>query len=239
MMPHVIASLYVLRRHLERLDPMLAAICHGATSTAAPCVGTSHERFDPSAFPVQSTLLFTSLSKSVAKAFALLLRSPVPRVWLPFRRCQLAPNLGNLFQLPTLLGFALQSFHLSRGSEKGFPLLLSALRLSHQTLRPNACLPAAYSPRKNRAPLAPRGFSSGRDRLLSWAFRPLGFLPPLRLGEVFFFHFTYPLCRWFNATLRSHLPSTLGSFVPTAWLSPFVKGADPFGLSHRLRPPPL
>jgi hypothetical protein len=38
-------------------------------------------------------------------------RSPVPRVWLPFRRCQPPNYLGSLFQLPTLLGFALQSFH--------------------------------------------------------------------------------------------------------------------------------
>lgn len=42
-MPHVNASSPVLRRHLERLAPMLAAICHRVPSTGTQCVGTSHE----------------------------------------------------------------------------------------------------------------------------------------------------------------------------------------------------
>jgi hypothetical protein len=63
-----------------------------------------------------------SLAKRL-ESVALPPRSPALRVWLPSRRRQHPPTRGSLFQLPTLVGFALQSFHPPRRSGRRFPFL--------------------------------------------------------------------------------------------------------------------
>lgn len=53
------------------------------------------ERLDPSAFPDESALLFTS--EEASRMSASHSRSPAPRVWLPSRRCQPLPSLEASF----------------------------------------------------------------------------------------------------------------------------------------------
>jgi hypothetical protein len=85
--------------------------------------------------------------------------------------------LGNLFQSPTLMGFALQSLVPPRRSMGSFE--------PHLPLRRFPAKPPGFAPALQRLDLpeeavssAPRMFSPGRSLMLSWAFGPLGFSPP-------------------------------------------------------------
>jgi hypothetical protein len=94
---------------------------------------------------------------------ALIPKSPTPRVWLPSRRPLALQSLGGLFQPPTLLGFALQSFP---------PLEWSVLRF-HST------------PSLPHSPTKPPGLVPVPQRLCPTQ-KPCPFLPPeiLRRGET-------------------------------------------------------
>jgi hypothetical protein len=70
-------------------------------------------------------LIFRS---SVWNTCALYSRSPIRRVWLPSRRCKPSRHLGSVFQPPTLLGFALQSFDPLRRSNDSFESISPLLR---------------------------------------------------------------------------------------------------------------
>jgi hypothetical protein len=84
----------------------------------------------------------------------------------------------DLFQSPTLLGFALRSFSLPRGSLRLFQTPLSALAIPEETSRPLPVASAAFSPQRSRAPFTlPKRLTPVR------ASAPLGFptsqaLPP-------------------------------------------------------------
>jgi hypothetical protein len=71
---------------------------------------TSLELLHPSAFPVAHALFFIPAFTGTFKLRTLKLKSASLRVWLPFLRFELSFNLYSIFQLPTLLGFSLQSF---------------------------------------------------------------------------------------------------------------------------------
>jgi len=84
-------------------------------------------------------------------------------------------NLGSLFQLPTLLSFALQSFPPLPWSVDPFESYLSAPALSYKTL-------SDFVPALQRLPptekavsllLLTQRISLGQDLMLSWAFGPL------------------------------------------------------------------
>jgi hypothetical protein len=104
------------------------------------------------------------------------------------------PILGSLFQLPTLMGFALQSFSLLLEPINPFRIDLPALALSYKTSRLRTGASAAYcSLQKPCSSLLPRMFSSGRSLLLSWAFGSLGLSLNQDLGRKFLCPFIQPL----------------------------------------------
>jgi hypothetical protein len=93
--------------------------------------------------------------------------SPALRVWLPSRRPAVVETLGSLFQLPTLLGFALQSFPPPQGSRSSFEPLSP---LSRSPSKPRGLEPAPQrlSPLMEAVPLsAPPGVYPGSGPLLS------------------------------------------------------------------------
>lgn len=99
---------------------------------------------------------------------------PAHRVWLPSQRPD-TPNLGNLFQSPTLLGFTLRSFAPSRWSRTGFPI---PSPFSRFRTRPRSLIPAPQRlhPTEPAVPLfASRAINPGQGRLAPLGFRPFGF----------------------------------------------------------------
>jgi hypothetical protein len=142
-----------------------------------------------------------------------------------------ARNLGSIFQPPTLMGFALQSFPPARRSGIDFsnPLPLSRFLAKPYGLTP---APQRFHPTGPAAPLAPRMINPGLGRLLSWAFGLSGSPSVGPLGK----HLSSPnpSRSFLRATLPSPARGAPGAALPTAWLSPSVEGAGPSGLSHRL-----
>lgn len=67
--------------------------------------------------------------------------------------------LGNLFQLPTLLGFTLQSFHPSRQLQKPFDFCLPSLRSLTKPKGPRAGAPTYHPPGKLFPLLRPELFT--------------------------------------------------------------------------------
>jgi len=87
--------------------------------------------------------ILSPLSRRLRK-FACSPRCPALRVWLPSRRRSLHHTLGSLFQLPTLLGFPLQSFPPIMQMPKSFPSDPPPLHLRQKPPRllsraPTAC----------------------------------------------------------------------------------------------------
>jgi hypothetical protein len=134
---------------------------------------TSLELFCPSAFQDSKALLFASLEASGRRCPA-------------YRKCRTQglatlstvsalQTRGSLFQPPTLLGFALQSFLPHGEPTDSFESISPLLRFP---IKPCSLMPALqrFTPPHEAALLsATRRFSSGRSPLLSWAFRPFGF----------------------------------------------------------------
>lgn len=88
---------------------------------------------------IQAPFFSLFLRSSVWNTCALYSRSPTRRVWLPSRRCKPSRILGSVFQPPTLLGFALQSFHPLRRSNGSFESLSPLLRFP---TKPSGLVPA-------------------------------------------------------------------------------------------------
>jgi len=107
-------SSHTLRRHPSvfpsRKPPsysrVMPTMTHFRKAPRSECLALQHIRI------VRS--LFSPSFEGVRPAFALRSGGPTLRVWLPFRRCSSHPTLGSIFQLPTLMGFALQSFSPTR-----------------------------------------------------------------------------------------------------------------------------
>jgi hypothetical protein len=85
-------------------------------------------------FRIRLPLSARSLLGTRPVGFTVPTGGPVLRVWLPSRRRPSSLTLGSLFQPPTLLGFALQSFFPTQRSSRNFfrvcPLLRFFKRLS-------------------------------------------------------------------------------------------------------------
>lgn len=80
-----------------------------------------------------------------------------------------SPALGRIFHLPTLMGFALQSFTPSLKPLKSFDLNFSVFALFRKTLRLLAGA-LTYSSSEKAVPFfATQQVKSGQDRMLSWA----------------------------------------------------------------------
>ena len=118
------------------------------------------------------------LPKKRLRIVALTLRSPALRVWLPSRRCRRLRPLATLFQLPTLLGFALQSFTPFPRSTRSFEPVIRSRAFVQNSAEPCSGAPAGCSLGKSLAFLCdPKGLVWGKVQLLSWAFWPPRFSP--------------------------------------------------------------
>lgn len=155
----------------ERISLSLAAFDCLGRSTApqqpkAPCLSflaLQHLR-------IGNAFLFTfSLSRKASKyLWPRSWKQPplglaTPSVILAF------PALGRVFQLPTLLGFALQSFAPSLKPLNSFEFNLSVSALFRETQKPLAGAFASFSSEKAVPFLATQPVKSGQGLLLSWA----------------------------------------------------------------------
>jgi hypothetical protein len=86
-------------------------------------------------------------------------------------------HFGSLFQLPTLLGFPLQSFAPLKWSKKGLPFSFPLLPFWPKPLRPRPGAPAAFSHLGAVLLLRPEGLAPVGAYMLSWGFAPCGSSP--------------------------------------------------------------
>jgi hypothetical protein len=95
----------------------------------------------------------------------------VPHSGFGYPLCGLSlPGLGDLFQSPTLLGFALQSFSPSLGSSRPFERDLHSCAFLRNLTKDLVAALQRFCPPAKAEPPAPRRVNSGWDPLLSWAF---------------------------------------------------------------------
>jgi hypothetical protein len=146
---------------------------------------------------------------------------------------KLTSTPGGLFQPPTLLGFALQSFPPLRGSNHTFPHRSSALALPCQTRSAWHRSSSGLLPPEKPCPLLrPGWFRSGRGLCSPGPFDLSGSPSPTTRPKVSLFRSplaSFPKCRPYD-----QLPAEPQGFrAVRAWLSPSVEGAGPSGLSHR------
>jgi len=138
------------------------------------------------------------------------------RVWLPSgRRLSTPHSLGNLFQPPTLLGFALQSFTPVVWSKKTFTLFFPFLRFLTKPFSLVSALQRLTPTTTSRVPfVASQRVRLGRDHGCS-----------LELFDLLGFHFFEPSRRsspsscspfvlTFSHLLRSGFDGTIGFCVP-------------------------
>lgn len=143
--------------------------------------------------------------------------------------------LRSLFQLLALLGFSLQSFSPHQGSRKCFHPLSPLLRFFTKPFR------TSYRRFSGLIPLAkPRPFTSTPDiysgsgptaLLGSTVSRAL---PTLSARIRVPFPNSSPLALFVGPSFNIPTGEPQGFQLQGPWLSPFVKGAGPFGVSHRL-----
>jgi len=149
----------------------------------------------------------------------------------------ISPNfLGGLFQPPTLMGFALQSFVSSRVISTVLPPPCPLLRFLTKPLGLVSAL-QRFDPTRKAVPLgATRRISSGQGLMLSWAFRPLGLSRHRPRQEVIYTSRT-PFPLFDSNCLTTARTVNLKVSLSATWLSPSEEGAGPFGLFHRLPSP--
>lgn len=117
--------------------------------------GTSLELLRPSACRSRGPFFHLRCSVSVERSFALIFQRAVRRVWLPSLRFQPPSIRGTLFQIPTLVGFALQSFPPLGESKKCFHLFSPFLHFPGKPHGPPNGAPTASSSPKSRVPSCP------------------------------------------------------------------------------------
>jgi len=147
-------------------------------------------------------------------------------------------TLGSLFQLPTLVGFALQSFRLSLGGRNSVSTTsFRSCAFLHNLIGHVSALQRVHPTKKAEPLVASRRISPGRDRMLSWAHwssRCSPFVDGSKIISLFELpSHPYPLStsRWRESWIsRAHVPQRLA--FP-------LRGADLLGLSGRLSPPSL
>lgn len=131
---------------------------------------TSRKLFGPTAFSDVDALFFVFVSEDVRKILLFLTEAPCSGFGYPLHDVDF-DNPGNLFQFPTLMGFALQSISPFLRSIKPFGSIFPFL---HFSSKPSlAFMPYfnGFLPKKDPYPFyATQRVSLGRSRLLSWAF---------------------------------------------------------------------
>lgn len=130
-----------------------------------------------------------------------------PRVWLPSRGFQLSCIPGSLFQLPTPMGFTLQSFSPFDRSKRGFPLSFRSCVFVENLIGLPPTL-QRVNPRRIAVPLFASGrISSGRGHMLSWVFRTSRVFSPGSLKAWLFIPKHFPFPCWITDFSRNRLPS--------------------------------
>jgi hypothetical protein len=137
----------------QRLLPLRpASLPTSHADHGPPSRGTRSHSLALQHFRIGWPLFARSLLRARPVGFAFPTGGPVPRVWLPSRRRFSFPILGSLFQPPTLLGFALQSFFPVPWSNRGLPRVFPLLRFS---TKPFSLVPALQrlDPTRRAVPL--------------------------------------------------------------------------------------
>jgi len=149
----------------------------------------------------------------------------------------ISPNfLGGLFQPPTLMGFALQSFVSFQVISTVLPPPYPLLRFLTKPLGLVSAL-QRLDPTRKAVPLgATRRISSGQGLMLSWAFRPLGLSRHRPRQEVIYTPHT-PFSLFDSNCLTTTRTVNPKVSLSATWLSPSEEGAGPSGLFHRLPSP--
>jgi hypothetical protein len=102
------------------------------------------------------------------------MKSLTRRVWLPSRRTQQPQSWEASLSSQRSWGSPFRAFLRSGDRKTLSNLSLRSCAFLQNPAGPCTDAPAIYSHRRSRAPCCPRRISSGRDRLLSWDFQPLG-----------------------------------------------------------------
>jgi len=146
-----------------------------------------------------------------------------------------SPALGNVFQLPTLLGFTLQSFSPTLRPTRGFP----------RVIRPCAFLPTPSAWHRRSGgfrsydqpcfPPSP-AITGGVEPLLSWVFHLPGLLPSGPRRSVSLPRTPHAL---FSPTSEETGERYLRGTTPTARPLPPFEGRWPAWCFNRLHPPLL
>jgi len=146
--------------------------------------------------------------------------------------------LGSLFQPPTLVGFALQSFCLSLGGRNSVSTTsLRSCAFLHNLIGHVSALQRVYPTQKAESLVASRRINPRRDRMLSWAQWSSRFSPfvdgPKIISLFELPSHPYPLStsQWRDSRISR-------AYVPRRLAFP-LRGADLLGLSGRLSPPSL
>jgi hypothetical protein len=189
-----------------------------------PSKGTSLKLPCPSAFPVSRAPFFASPFEEAFGRLCPASRKSRPQ-GLATLPADLAPrSLGDLFQPPTLVGFPLRSFSPLRWSVPGLPVPFRPCTFFQDLPALGRCSGDLLPPR-SRVP-SPRGFRSGRDLLLPWAFGPLRL--SLRSGQVkTVFFLTFPSRPLIPATSQPQRPGTPGVLLPSGLALSPRKGRRP------------
>jgi len=127
----------------------------------------SRKLFGPTAYPETGTHLFAALSSQRPESVAMLSGCRAPGFGYPLDASSSPHVLGGLFQPPTLMGFAFQSFVSSRMIGAAFPPSSPLVRFP---TKPLGLVPALQrlAPTLEAVPLtATRRIKSGRGRMLS------------------------------------------------------------------------
>lgn len=111
---------------------------------------------------VSAPLFSLFFPKSVQPALPCCLEVPPLGFGYPFDGVSSSQTLESLFQLPTLLGFTLQSFPPTQGSKKRFRFSSPLLRFKTKPQGPDLCASTASSPCVSRASRRSQRFRPGQ-----------------------------------------------------------------------------
>jgi hypothetical protein len=147
-------SSYALRRHRSVISLSPAAfVLVSHVDRDPPSENTSRKPLDPSAFAERRTLFVTPpCGKASERLCSAHSKVPFSGFGYPLNGIS-SPNLGSLFQLPTLMGFTLQSFRFLSDDRASVSENSFRSRASLHNLRGLASAPQRLDPIGKAVPL--------------------------------------------------------------------------------------